>query len=353
MCKHHEMPHFIIPPYLLERLSEAADLDTAPGYAAETLRHDQGWRDHARTPLFAVAVSAAPTGPNRKITDAHGKSSSTGTVVRREGEPAVADPAVNEAYDGLGATYKFYSEVFQRNSIDGNGSALDAVVHYGRGYDNAFWDGSRMNFGDGDGKVFNRFTKSLSVIGHELTHGVTQYSAKLAYRGQAGALNESVSDVFGVLVEQYKLGQKADAASWLVGEGLFTDKVQGVAIRSMKAPGTAYDDPALGKDPQRPTMSGYVKTTSDNGGVHINSGIPNHAFYLTAATLGGHAWERAGRIWYQTLTGGKVSGNVDFAGFAAATTATATSLYGDDSAEAEAVRDAWQKVEVTSAADSV
>ena len=198
-------------------------------------------------------------------------------MVRKEGEPATGDPAADEAYDGLGHTHRLYAEAFGRNSIDGNGLHLEATVHYGRLYDNAFWDGRQMVFGDGDGQVFQRFTKSLSVIGHELAHGVTQYSAGLVYRNQAGALNESMSDVFGALVEQHVRRQSAAEASWLIGEGLFTDQVQGTALRSLKAPGTAYDDDVLGKDPQPDSMDGYVHTSADNGGVHINSGIPNRA----------------------------------------------------------------------------
>ena len=213
----------------------------------------------------------------------------------------VKDVAVNEAYDGLGATYDFFSKAYGRDSIDDAGLALDASVHFGKDYDNAFWDGKQMVFGDGDGVYFNRFTVSLDVIGHELTHGVTEDEAGLIYSNQSGALNESISDVFGVLVKQYALKQKAADADWLIGATLLTKKVKGVALRSMKAPGTAYDDPVLGKDPQPAHMKGYVQTMEDNGGVHINSGIPNNAFYRLAVALGGFAWEKAGRIWYEAL----------------------------------------------------
>ncbi|CAM5676724.1 hypothetical protein SFUMM280S_07534 [Streptomyces fumanus] len=156
-----------------------------------------------------------------------------------------------------------------------------------------------MVFGDGDGEIFLDFTIPVDVIGHELVHGVTQYTANLTYFGQPGALNESVSDVFGSLIKQYTLGQSADQADWLIGAGLLAPRVTGVALRSLKAPGTAYDDDVLGKDPQPATMDDYVRTGRDNGGVHINSGIPNHAFYLAATALGGNAWERAGQIWYR------------------------------------------------------
>jgi Zn-dependent metalloprotease len=222
-----------------------------------------------------------------------------------------------------------------------------STVHYGESYDNAFWSGSQMVYGDGDGTLFNAFTGPLEVTGHELTHGVTQHSAALDYSGQSGALNESVSDVFGSLVKQYHLNQTADQADWLIGEGLLAPGVQGRALRDMKAPGTAYDDPQLGKDPQPADMAHYVQTDRDSGGVHINSGIPNHAFYLTAAALGGNAWERAGRIWYETLTGGTLTPCVDFAAFAAATISAATKLYGASGDEFGAVRAAWTEVGVT------
>ena len=166
----------------------------------------------------------------------------------------------DEAYDGLGATFNFYLQVMHRVSIDGQGLPLNATVHYDNAYDNAFWNGEQMVFGDGDGKLFNRFTISLDVIGHELTHGVTGSTAKLVYMGQPGALNESISDVFGSMIKQYKNNQAAADADWLIGAGLLTNQVNGKALRSMSAPGTAYNDPILGRDPQPDNMSKYVNT---------------------------------------------------------------------------------------------
>ncbi len=201
-----------------------------------------------------------------------------------------------------------------------------------------------MVFGDGDGTYFNRFTASVDVIGHELTHGVTGHQANLVYHDQPGALNESISDVFGSLVKQYAHSpqQTAAQADWLIGAGLFTKAVNGVALRSMKAPGTAYDDKVLGKDPQPAHMSNYVTTTSDNGGVHINSGIPNHAFYLLAVALGGHAWEKAGSIWYKTLCDPRLSSNAQFQDFANLTVDNAGRLFGD--VEQHATINAWDQV---------
>ena len=274
-----------------------------------------------------------------------------GAVVRHEGEGPTEDKAVDEAYDGLGATFDFYWEVYERNSIDDQGLPLDATVHFGSKFDNAYWDGERMVFGDGDGELFGRFTVSVDVIGHELTHGVTGDEAKLAYHDQSGALNESISDVFGSLVKQKLLKQTADEADWLIGQGLFTRQVQGVALRSMKAPGTAFDDAVLGKDPQPKHMREYVETMSDNGGVHINSGIPNRAFYLVASALGGHAWQRAGKIWYETVRDPRVRPNTTFHGFARRTVVNAGRLFGVGSEAQKACREGWAEVGVVLSAD--
>jgi Zn-dependent metalloprotease len=229
---------------------------------------------------------------------------------------------------------------------------LDSTVHYRQGYDNAFWDGEQMVYGDGDEnlppaeRLFNRFTIAIDIIGHELTHGVTQFEAKLQYFQQPGALNESMSDVFGSLVKQYQLQQLAGEADWIIGAGLLTENVNGVGIRSMKAPGTAYDDPVLGKDPQPGHMRDYVNTINDNGGVHINSGIPNRAFYITAVELGGFAWDKAGQIWYVTLRD-KLTATSKFQDCANMTYQTAAELFGAGSIEQQAVKKGWAEVGIT------
>lgn len=280
---------------------------------------------------------------NRTIFDAENKEHLPGVLVRSEGGRRRGGRTVSEAYDYSGFTYNFYKEIFHRNSIDTMGMRLDSTVHYGEEYNNAFWNGTQMVYGDGDAEIFQRFTKSIDVIGHELTHGVTQYEAALEYQGQSGALNESFSDVFGSMIKQYALKQTVDEADWLIGAGLFTRKVNGIALRSMKDPGTAYNDTTIGKDPQPGHMKDYVKTTNDNGGVHINSGIPNHAFYLTALELGGYAWQKAGRIWYITLIE-KLRERSDFQKAANMTFDVAKSLYGQGSQELKAVQNAWRSV---------
>jgi Zn-dependent metalloprotease len=339
----------IIPPDVLRRIAQRGS-SSQRAAALGTLATDQTLRLGRATWQLLDAgpppalLTGAPATRQRTVYDADGSEELPGRVVRREGAAPTKDAAVDEAYDGLGATFDFYAGAYERNSIDDQGLRLDATVHYGERYDNAFWNGQQMVFGDGDGDLFNRFTRSLDVIGHELTHGVTGDEAGLVYMGEPGALNESISDVFGSLVKQYARKETADNADWLIGADLLTARVNGVALRSMKAPGTAFDDPVLGKDDQPATMAGYVRTTADNGGVHINSGIPNHAFYLASIALGGHAWEKAGRIWYETLRDKRLRRTATFAQFARYTTLNADHLFG--TAARRAVAAAWTEVGV-------
>jgi Zn-dependent metalloprotease len=334
----------IVPEHILKKLLEHDD-ERIRAAAYRTIVATAAMRGtrHAIGP--ALAAFAVPTGGLRRtIYDAGHKERLPGKLVRGEGDQPSTDGNINHAYDGLGDTYKFYKEAYGRNSIDNNGLRLDASVHYGVAFNNAFWNGRQMVFGDGDGVIFRDFTTCVDVIGHELTHGVTEHDCGLIYENQPGALNESISDVFGSLVKQYSATpqQSAANADWLIGAGLLGPNIKGVALRSMKAPGTAYDDPRLGKDPQPATMADFVETADDSGGVHINSGIPNHAFYLCAAALGGFAWSEAGRIWYTAL--GRFPQDSSFQQAADVTFATAGELYGSGSRQQGAVGDAWEGV---------
>jgi len=346
----HPHPHrhsifCILPPHMLEEIAKSGDPEHRE-WALKTLAVDSTMRSERVTEQLLRVPTAALATPHkeRSIYTANHGTTLPGTLARSEAQAATGDAAIDEVYDGFGATFDLYWSIFNRNSIDNAGLSLIGTVHYGQNYDNAFWNGSQMVFGDGDGKYFNRFTASVDVMGHELTHGVTGHQANLVYHDQPGALNESISDVFGSLVKQYAHApqQTAAQADWLIGAGLFTSAVNGVALRSMKAPGTAYDDKVLGKDPQPAHMSQYVTTTSDNGGVHINSGIPNHAFYLLAVALGGHAWEKAGLIWYTTLCDPRLSSNAQFQDFANLTVDNAGRLFGD--VEQHATINAWDQV---------
>ncbi len=334
---------FIIPPHMLKEIARRGSTQQKQ-CAWESLTMSEQMRGQRLTLSVISAIGSTATGTRRRtIYDAGNGYTLPGRLVKSEGSAKSRDKTVNEAYAGAGVTYDLFKKVFGRNSIDDRGMRLDSTVHYGKDYDNAFWNGQQMVYGDGDGELFNRFTIAIDVIGHELTHGVTQYEAGLEYQGQSGALNESMSDVFGSLVKQYRRRQEARDADWMIGTGLFTRNVNGTGIRSMKDPGSAYDDPVLGRDPQPGHMKDYVKTTEDNGGVHINSGIPNRAFYETAVRLGGHAWVKAGQIWYVALRD-RLRPESDFSNAAGLTAAVAGELYGSGSLEQKAVKEGWAEV---------
>lgn len=334
---------FIIPPHMLKEIAMRGS-SQQKRCAWESLTMSEQMRGQRLALSVISAIGSTATGTRRRtVYDAGNGYTLPGRLVKSEGSAKIQDKTVNEAYAGAGLTYDLFKKVFGRNSIDDRGMRLDSTVHYGKDYDNAFWNGQQMVYGDGDGELFNRFTIALDVIGHELTHGVTQYEAGLEYQGQSGALNESMSDVFGSLVKQYRRRQEAKDADWLIGKGLLTKNVNGRGLRSMKEPGTAYDDPVLGRDPQPGHMKDYVKTREDNGGVHINSGIPNRAFYETAVRLGGHAWVKAGQIWYVVLRDRLRPGS-DFKDAAGFTAAVAGELYGRGSLEEKAVKEGWAEV---------
>jgi len=361
MPRHHSTHSIfcITPPHMLrEIILNGSDDQRELALRSITISEQiRGQRGAMTKDMLAYIKPVAGEIKQRIVYDAKNGSQLPGTIARQEGDSPSSDVAVNEAYDGSGVTYDLYYDVYGRNSIDNNGLRLDSTVHYQKSYDNAFWNGQQMVYGDGDEdlpeaqRLFNRFTAAIDVIGHELTHGVTQYEAGLVYWDQSGALNESMSDVFGSLVKQYQRQEIATDANWIIGEGLFTSNVNGVGIRSMKAPGTAYNDPVLGKDPQPAHMDNYVKTIEDNGGVHINSGIPNHAFYVVAVELGGYAWEKAGQIWYKTLTE-KLTQRATFQEAADLTYQAAGELYGTGSLEQIAVRKGWSEVGISIGGDA-
>ncbi len=333
----------IVPPHMLENIVVNGNVEQRE-WAFQTLSASSQFRGR-RDIVGEIFLSPSPGEKRRTIYDAQTSQQLPGILVRDEGDPPVEDEAVNRAYDAAGATYDFFHDIFERTSIDEKGLRLDSTVHYGVKYDNAFWNGDQMVYGDGDDDMFHCFTKCIDVIAHELTHGVTQYEARLIYFGEPGALNESMSDVFGSLVKQRVNNQTVESADWIIGEGLLTSKVNGVGIRSMKAPGTAYDDRVLGKDPQPGHMKDIYTGFKDNNGVHINSGIPNRAFYLAAMEIGGYAWEKAGKIWYMSLCD-RLRRRSNFRRAAKVTMQVAGELYGTGGKEQKAVENAWREVGV-------
>jgi Zn-dependent metalloprotease len=345
MCTHDPL-RCILPPGVLHKLA-ARDDEAVRSAALRTLELDHKFRlaraeaAARRGGRMAQPVTFARIGghANRTIHDQqHSESQTPGLVARTEGQADTSDDAVNQAYDGLGDTYDYYWSTFQRDSIDAQGMPLVGLVHYGTDYDNAFWDNAgHMFFGDGDGRLLTETTAGIDVIGHELTHGVTQHEANLVYSGQSGALNESISDVFGIQVKQMALGQDVATSDWLIGADIVGPELQ-PALRSMKEPGHANPH-----DDQPADMDGYV----DGGDVHTNSGIPNRAFCVVATELGGNSWDAAGPIWYATLCDPQLRSDASFSDFARLTLVQAQRRYGSAAKEVDAVRKGWDTVKVS------
>lgn len=295
-----------IPPYVQREVAR-----NATGAAAEpdqTAISDAARKRRAGALKGAAAARQAeathraptPTGTGRReVYDSEASTTQRSRLVRAEGEPETDDADALSAYDCAGSVRDFFRTVLGRNSIDNRGLDLVLNVHFGEKYNNAFWDGDEMTFGDGDGVIFSGFARSLDVVAHELAHGVTQFTSGLVYRGESGALNEHFSDVFGTAITQWARSETPDRADWLIGDEIMGPDLYGEALRSMSHPGAAYDNPIMGKDPQPAAYADRFTGTADNGGVHINSGIPNRAFHLAAVELGDTL--EATRIWYHAL----------------------------------------------------
>lgn len=332
-----------LPKRLLEHVDRKAGTQHAAAHA-----HTEALR--AQRHEASAKGTRPPAGGqrHRMLHDARGRTQPLpGELVRGEAGAPVRDAVVNDAYDNLGITLDFYSQVFGRNSLDNAGMDVIASVHYGEAYGNAMWDGKQIVFGDGDIHI-GGFARALDIVAHELTHAVTQYSihgglgathrgGRIDLVGEAGSLNESISDVFASLVKQWHKKQKAEEADWLIGDEVIEPNL-GRAVRSLKHPGKTSD--TYPDDDQVPDMRGYLA----GGDVHRNSGIPSHAFYLTATQLRGHAWEHAGRIWYESIA--LLKKDSGFRDAAQATVKTAAHLFGVSSKEQHAVQAAWEKVGV-------
>ncbi|KAA6437023.1 M4 family metallopeptidase [Dyadobacter flavalbus] len=363
MCNHdsHNPVRCIIPPYISEKLLSEASKRKLPDVVNDALRNSRFRSDRSffsKLNETQRSVFNPPSKPLKKpamkmhVYDMqHDTVLGDAKLIWQNGKSRTGlDKDATNVIEAGTATWKLYFEIFGRNSVDNLGMILKHYIHYGNQYDNAFWDGMRMVYGDGDGKIFDSFTADADIIGHELTHGVTQYESNLEYHNQSGALNESVSDVFGIMIKQRLLNQDVKQSDWLIGENVL--KGTKYALRSLKAPGTAYvDHPDLGTDPQPATYDHFVSLPDtergDWGGVHINSGIPNFAFYVTAFNMGGFSWEKAGKIWYAALTDRTlVSENTDFAAFKEATLQKADELFGAGSLESKAVVDGWKEAKV-------
>jgi Zn-dependent metalloprotease len=249
-----------------------------------------------------------------------------------------SDSTVKRTFKNTTDVAKFYQKEFGRNSLDGQGMDLISSVHYGVKYNNAFWNGQQMTYGDGDGAIFVDFTLGNDVVGHELTHGLTQFTLQLVYSNEPGGLNESMSDVFGSMFRQWEANQTVQQADWLIGADIMGPKAKAqgfTCLRDMANPGSTK---AL--SPQPSNYSGYHPGMDP----HQSSGIPNNAFYRAATAIGGKSWQKAGKIWFQSLTGYGPMPNMTMKQFADRTRTVATQLFGATSAELKAVDKAWKAV---------
>jgi Zn-dependent metalloprotease len=341
---------FIIPTGVLTRLAED---ESIPAESREAMRHsvavEESWRGLRNAQTEATQSSLLARGitslrlagvlasvPAVTVYDCKNTRSLPGSPVSNPG--GSSDTTAKRAFDTTRAVIDFYGQCFGRNSIDDAGMTLMSSIHYGVRYDNAFWNGAQMTYGDGDGQVFTDFTKSDDVIGHELTHGVTQFTAGLDYSDESGALNESISDAFGAMFHQWRRKQTVVQADWIIGAGVLGPVAIAkgyTCLRNMAKPGSPQC-----LSPQPSQYNEYIS----GGDPHENSGIPNHAFYLAAMTIGGRSWEKAGKVWYAALTSTNAHPSMDMNEFAALTRAAARSLFPRDSDVYRGVDDAWTRV---------
>lgn len=340
---------FIIPHKVLERFSRDKKLSAEERKAfANAARFDKEFRKvreaKSRLTLLAMerlpvmeadpATVAAP--PSVTVYNCNHHVKLPGTLISNP--DSSSDATAKRAFVETTALANFYRTVFGRNSIDNAGMALLSSIHYSVKYNNAFWNGSQMTYGDGDGNIFVDFTKANDVIGHELTHGVTQHTLALSYENQPGGLNESVSDVFGSMFRQWQADQNVNQADWLIGKEIMGPGAIArgfTCLRDMSSPAGAHC-----LSPQPTKFSQYHNGMDP----HESSGIPNFAFYKAAMAIGGKSWQTAGKIWYQALTGFGPTPNMTMKAFANRTRSLAGSLFPAKPAVKAAVNNAWKAV---------
>ncbi|MCU1386297.1 MAG: extracellular metalloprotease [Acidobacteria bacterium] len=290
-------------------------------------------RHNSLAGIVPVAVAHAPL---VTVYDCKHHMTLPGTPVATPGSSA--DPTAKRTFDQTSEIAKFFQTIFKRNSVDGAGMTLLSSIHYGTKYNNAFWNGTQMTYGDGDGAVFTDFTRGNDVMAHELTHGVTQHTLGLAYADEAGGLNESLSDVFGSMFRQWQANQDANTADWLIGHDILgpTALAKGfTCLRDMSNPAASHC-----LSPQPIHFSQY------RGGMdpHLSSGIPNVAFCRIAKSVAGKSWLGVGQVWYDVLSTTAPRPNMLMLEFANATRATAKKLHPADAAFHAAVDAGWKSV---------
>jgi Zn-dependent metalloprotease len=336
----------IVPQAALERLARDKSLSTEQKKSfADTMKIDaelrklrtqNGKLTRVASLMAPATLAAVAPAPAITVFNCNHGQTLPGAPVAKPGTSP--DATAKRAFVETSSVATFYSQVFGRNSIDGAGMTLISSIHYGENYNNAFWNGAQMTYGDGDGSIFVDFTKGNDVIGHELTHGVTQHSLQLNYTNEAGGLNESMSDCFGSMFRQWEAKQNVNQADWLIGKDIMGPAAiaKGLTcLRDMANPAAKH---CLA--PQ-PTKYSQIKPGMDP---HESSGPPNLAFYTAAKKLGGNSWDKIGQIWYKSMTGFGPSPNMKMKAFANRTRAVAAQLNPGNAAVINAVDAGWKKV---------
>jgi Zn-dependent metalloprotease len=342
-----ECPCFIIPVKVLKKFSRDQELsESARKVFADAARFEKEWRKarevrlevllSAKKMLVSGLTTASALPPVISLFDCRHHNVLPGVSVPNPS--ASLDSTCKRAFAETTAVSKFYQSVFGRNSIDDAGMAMISSIHYSVNYNNAFWNGSQMTYGDGDGNIFIDFTKGNDVICHELTHGVTQNTLGLTYQDQPGGLNESISDVFGSMFRQWEAKQDVNHADWLIGKDIMGPGAISrgfTCLRDMSNPAAIHC-----LSPQ-PTKFSQYRNGMDP---HDSSGIPNFAFYKAAMSIGGNSWEIAGKIWYKAISGFGSTPNLTMKQFANRTRTLAGSLFASKPTVKAAVNKAWKDV---------
>jgi Zn-dependent metalloprotease len=335
---------FIIPRDVLEKVASDPELSTEvrkhSEYTARISSQIRRLRDQAvsLTSVTSLTAAVAPIAAAPAVTVYDCKHSQTLPGVPVPNPGSSADKTAGRTFKETTAVADFYKKVFNRNSIDNAGMTMMSSIHFGVNFNNAMWNGSQMLYGDGDNQIFIDFTNGNDVIGHELTHGVTQHTLQLVYSGDAGGLNESLSDCFGSMFRQWEANQDVTTADWLIGRDIMGPVSKGkgfTCLRDMANPAAAH---CLAPQPTK-----YSQLTPGMD-PHYTSGPPNLAFHLASKKVGGHSWEKVGQIWYRAMTAFGPSPNLKMKPFADHTRQLATQMFPAAPTVAAAIDQAWKQV---------
>jgi len=310
-----------------------------------TLHHSKAWRAErislapaARHAKSKPKTPVTPLRPNVLVFDCRESSSQPGDqiIVSELGAPRAA----RRVAKNMAMVNEFYGSIFARNSIDNNGMGLISSIRYGRNYCNAFWSGTQMIFGEGDGEIFLDFAGSEDVLAHEFAHAVTQYTIGLGFWGEAGAINESISDIFSAVYRQWQKRQTCEQADWMIGSDIVGPTARQRGFHCLRNLSRALPTNCISEQPK------HYSDYDERGDPHINGGIPSFAFYHAAMLIGGNTWDQIAPVWYNALTTSQRRPNMNFREFAYLTITRAAALFPAIKRVAKAVEQGWKEVGV-------